>query len=141
MPASQFRQRNAPLGKESIVTTFVSAYVKTLGQLDTEFGIATVVAERLADNHIEIRLEDQDGLTMGVVSTNPHRCNTADNEFLMKETGDGETFFYALLATGLFIDTGRRVHRGFLSSPVWAIKDEVLVPRTRTRQVCALLRA
>lgn len=119
----------------------MTAFVKTVGTVDTEFGIANIVAERLLDNHLEIRLEDQDGIAIGVVSTNPHRCNTADSEFLMRETGDGEAFFYALLATGLFIDTGRRVHRGFLSSPVWAIEDTALVPRTRTRQVCALLRS
>lgn len=119
----------------------MSAFVKRFATMDTEFGVATLVATRREDDHLEVRLEDQDGLVMGVVSWNPHRCNTAANEFLMKEFGDGETFFYALLATGFFVDTGRRVYRGLVSAPVWSLRNDEHVPRTRTRQVCSLLRA
>ena len=58
----------------------------------------------------------------------------------MKEFGSGEQYFYELLATGLFVDTGRRVYKGLISAPVWALKHDDHVPRTRTRQVCSLLR-
>jgi hypothetical protein len=119
----------------------MSASVKRFAKMDTEFGVATLVATRREDDHLEVHLEDQEGLVMGVVSWNPHRCKTAPNEFLMKEFGAGQQFFYDLLATGLFVDTGRRVYRGLISAPVWSLKHDEHVPRTRTRQVCSLLRA
>ena len=116
-------------------------FAKKIGHLDTEFGVATLVATRLDDNHIEVHLEFCAGLPQQVISWNPHRCNTAANEFLMKEAGAGEQFFDAVLASGLFIDTGRRVWHGFQSAPVWAIKDPANLPPLRTRKVCALLMA
>jgi hypothetical protein len=119
----------------------MSAFVKRFASVDTEFGVASLVATRRQDDHLEIHLEDQDGLVMGVVSWNPHSCPTAANEFLMKEFGAGEVFFYTLLATGLFVDTGRRVYRGLVSAPVWALSNDEHVPRTRSHQVCSLLRA
>ena len=118
----------------------MAAFVKRFATIDTEFGLANLVATRREDNNLEITLEDQDGLVVGVVSWNPHRCNVAAHEFLMKEFGDGETHFYALLSTGLFVDTGRRVYKGLISAPVWALKHDDHVPRTRNRQVCSLLR-
>jgi hypothetical protein len=118
----------------------MAAFVKHFATIDTEFGLANLVATRRQDGNLEVHLEDSDGLVLGVVSWNPHHCNTQPDEFLMKEFGSGEQFFYELLATGLFIDTGRRVYRGLISAPVWALKHDDHVPRTRNRQVCSLLR-
>ena len=114
-------------------------FTKKIGSVVTEFGVAALVGTRLEDNHIEVHLEIDSILSRQVLSWNPHRCDTAANEFLMKESGAGEQFFDAILASGLFIDTGRRVNRGFRSAPVWAIRDQANVPPLRTRKVCALL--
>lgn len=118
----------------------MSAFVKRFATIPTDTGLATLVATRREDDHLEVHLEGGDGVVLGVVSWNPHSCQLAADEFLMKEFGAGEVYFYSLLATGLFVDTGRRVYRGLISAPVWALKNEAHVPRTRV-QVCSLLRA
>ena len=112
---------------------------KLIGCIDTHIGCATLVATRLEDNHLEVHLAFCAGAVHVVLSWNPHRCDTAPDEFLMKENGVAEEFFDAVLASGLFVDTGRRVNRGFQSAPVWALKDPAHVPPLRKAKVCALL--
>jgi hypothetical protein len=110
-----------------------------IGHVETDIGVATLVATRLEDNHLEVHLAFCPSSLKVVLSWNPHRCDTAPDEFLMKESGVAAEFFDAVLASGLFVDTGRRVNRGFQSAPVWALKNLAHVPPLRKAKVCALL--
>jgi hypothetical protein len=50
----------------------------------------------------------------------PH-INLHTNEILVKTWSENEPFAKAALASGLFVDTGKRVHNGFVVAPIWTI--------------------
>ena len=105
--------------------------MKKIGAVETEYGIAHVNVGRYPKGGaIYVQLNDLDGQAMTTLSTNlrPYGASIADDEFCVKTWSENESLIPAMKASGLFVDTGKRVSSGHVVSPVWGFVDPRHVP-------------
>lgn len=97
---------------------------------ETPFGDAVVMLATYlrADGPMAVFLVDSEaGDRIGVLSVNlPESAELAEGEFCAKTWSENEPLVRPALASGLFEDTGRRVHAGFVEAQVWRLVGEVL---------------
>ena len=114
---------------------------RTIGEIELAgLGRAVVHAGRYVHGgQIAITLTDAAGFEpIGIFSVNlaANGVSLAKDEFAVKGWSENAPLFAPMLASGLFRDTGRRILTGYVSAPIWRIKDPAHVPpleRARTR--------
>jgi len=62
---------------------------------------------------------------LAILTVNLPEEDLSDGEFFVKTWGENEEISVEALASGLFIDTGRRVKTGHCEAQVWQFKEEV----------------
>lgn len=65
------------------------------------------------------------GEPLGILTVNVVDHFPAPGEVYVKTWSENSEWAPSLLTTGLFEDTGRRIHTGFVEAQVWKYSDEV----------------
>lgn len=105
--------------------------MKTIGRANTVYGKVLIRVGRYpAGGALYVDLFNKADGPVTTLSTNlvPYGAAVASDEFTVKCWSENEPVIDAMLATGLFEDTGRRIPTGYVTAPVWRIKDARLVP-------------
>jgi len=92
----------------------VSMFGKTY---NTVFSTARYKGGRIA---IEL-IGEKDGEPFAMLTVNIPEVPLKEYEFLIKNWSENEDIAKAALASGFFIDTGKRVSSGFEQAPIWEI--------------------
>lgn len=71
---------------------------------------------------LAIQYIGDDGL-LAVLTVNIPDADLEDGEFAIKNWSGNESVAQAAMATGLFIDTGKRIPTGFVEAQVWRFKE------------------
>lgn len=102
------------------------------GQVQTRFGMADILVGRYpAGGAICVVLRSaESGEQITTFSTNlrPSGHTTARDEFHAKVWDGNEELIAPLLASGLFVDTGKRAQAGFAEAQVWMFTNPAQVP-------------
>lgn len=62
-----------------------------------------------------------DGEPFGTLTVNIPEASVLSGEIIVKTWSENEAMAAAALASGLFRDTGRRIHTGFVQAQVWEV--------------------
>jgi hypothetical protein len=98
----------------------------SLGTIETPYGLAEVKLTRYPKGGaLAVFLECEDGEPLAVFSVNlgPYGVPTAPEEFCAKTYSENEPLVEPLLATGWFEQTGRTARSGFVTVPIWRLRD------------------
>lgn len=126
--------RGAPCRANSIGAFHVS-YPQT-----SRFGVATIYGPALicigrypTGGAIAVQLisDDEDSPEpLATFSTNlvPYGAVLGPDEFNVKSWSENQALVAPMLATGLFEDTGRSTPSGYVTSPIWRLKERSLIP-------------
>lgn len=99
----------------------------------------TVAVRLYTDMHVAVHLNAaDDGLRYASLSTNIRHAPIADDEFAVSSGLVPEDVCQALLGTGAFADTGRVIHSGHATFPIWRITDQQLVGQVMSMRVDAV---
>lgn len=71
------------------------------------------------DGHLALLILNESGEHYVVLSVNIPGVQLATDEVLVKTWAENEDIAAAVLKTGAFVDTGRRVQAGFVEAQVW----------------------
>jgi hypothetical protein len=71
---------------------------------------------------IALTVVADDGVPFLTLTTNIEQAPLRDGEFCVKVWSENEPYIADILASGLFVDTGRRVVAGFTEAHVWRLK-------------------
>ena len=63
-------------------------------------------------------IDETEGCPFCMLSVNMS-AELGDEEFVVKDWSENEEVAVAALASGLFVDTGRKVQVGFVEAPIW----------------------
>ena len=74
-----------------------------------------------------MQLNAPDGAVAAILTVNIPECDKLlrPGEFFVKTWSENETIAKEALASGLFVDTGRRVESGFVEAQIWRFSDDV----------------
>jgi len=95
-------------------------------RFNTPDGVVRVVITKYPDSNLAVKLENTEHEPLATLSVNiPDQAHTLwPGEFFAKVWMENIPLAYAALASGLFEDTGRRIHTGFVIAPVWKVAYE-----------------
>ncbi|MDO3615353.1 hypothetical protein Q3O97_05805 [Ralstonia pseudosolanacearum] len=112
---------------------------QVIGAGTASYPAGVTVAVRLyTDMHVAVHLNAaDDGLRYASLSTNIRHAPIADDEFAVSSGLVPEDVCQALLDTGAFADTGRVIHSGHATFPIWRITDQQLVGQVVSMRVDA----
>ena len=98
-----------------------------IGRFETPFGVAFAERCQYSNGDIAVQLIMLDGQALGMLSINVSECTDqlGDDEFFAKTYSENEALVGPALASGLFEDTGRTVRSGYLSFPIWRLRQAV----------------
>ncbi|MBK6616554.1 hypothetical protein [Ottowia sp.] len=105
--------------------------MNVIGQVATSFGVANIGVGRYpagGDIFVQLTLLDGQPLTTFSVNLRPYGGVTARDEFHVKNWDGNEQLVEPMLATGLFVDTGRRTRCEYIEAPVWFFPNPAQVP-------------
>lgn len=79
-----------------------------------------------AGGRMALQLNMPDGQLAAVLTVNIPECDKllGPGEFFIKTWSENEEIAKEALASGLFVDTGRRVENGFVEAQIWKWADE-----------------
>jgi hypothetical protein len=80
------------------------------------------------DGHLALLILNESGEHYAVLSVNIPGVQLAPDEVLIKTWAENKDIAAAVLETGAFVDTGRRVKTGFVEAQVW----QLVVPLGRS---------
>jgi len=93
--------------------------------IQTRFGLGLMQKAAYPNGRLALRLIDyDDGSPIAVLTTNIPSAKLEPGEFLVKTWSENETIAEACLASGFFVDTGKRVKTGFTEAHIWRFSDE-----------------
>ncbi|HUT79506.1 MAG TPA: hypothetical protein VM285_17550 [Polyangia bacterium] len=92
-------------------------------QVETRWGRADVVRGEYGNGRLALQLLGPNGRAIAVLTVNLPEEELAEGEFFVKTWRENEGIAAAALASGLFVDTGRRVPTGFVEAQVWRFAE------------------
>lgn len=96
--------------------------MKKIGTISTHGETLAVNIGEYAGGRPAIQLDDNEtGEPYLTISVNVPHAEIADGEILAKTWSENESLRGPLLASGLFVDTGKRVPCGFAEAEVWTL--------------------
>jgi hypothetical protein len=97
--------------------SFVS---KTWGVVHIEEGNYT------DSGRLALILRDTEEARLATLTVNLPDCKLEPGEFFVKNWSENQELAAEAMASGLFIDTGKRAQSGFVQPPIWKFKERVL---------------
>jgi hypothetical protein len=92
-----------------------------IGNIEADGNNLSVHVEQYAANQPKVvQIYDDEG-PYCTLSVNIPGTQLAEDEFLIKTWSENESLRGPVLASGLFLDTGRRVQAGFAQAEVWML--------------------
>ena len=91
-------------------------------EFKTQFGMVDVDIQHHYSNQRKAILLMQEGGAVAVLSVNLHDQILLEGEFFIKTWSENYQIAQDALASGLFIDTGKRVKAGYCEASVWRFK-------------------
>jgi len=93
-------------------------------EFKTEFGRVTVeVSEYTNNGRVALILNDAEtGEQVTVLTVNLPDATLEEGEFAVKDWTENKSIARDALASGYFVDTGKRIATGFVQAPVWRLK-------------------
>lgn len=75
-------------------------------------------------NRMALLLIHNDGCRLATLTTNMPEHDLEEGEFFVKDWSENQELAAEAMASGLFVDTGKRVGSGHVPVPVWKFKQE-----------------
>lgn len=87
-----------------------------------------VLGKYIKGGQLHVALVGPEGDPCGDFSTNgkAYGAQLGEDEFCVKTWSENEDMVEPMMGTGLFEDTGRRCHSGYVEVPIWRFKRELL---------------
>ncbi|AQH05527.1 hypothetical protein A9R05_41605 (plasmid) [Burkholderia sp. KK1] len=98
--------------------------MRTIGTISTHGETLAVNIGEYSGGRLAIQLDDSEtGDPYLTISVNVPHAEIADGEILVKTWAENESLRGPLLASGLFVDTGKRVRSSFAEAEVWTLAN------------------
>jgi len=79
------------------------------------------VAKYTDNSRTALQIINEEG-PVGVLTVNLSDEPLLENELFIKTWGGNEMILQDVIATGLFVDTGKSASTGFVKAPIWSLK-------------------
>ena len=92
--------------------------------LDVKIGSETFNVALLRESYTNNRMAipaiiSDNGEPFAILSVNIPDIMLQENEVIIKNWSENETLAAAAMASGCFVDTGKRIRTGFVEAPIW----------------------
>lgn len=93
-------------------------------QIKTIYGMAELVFDYYYNGRTAILLRDvEDGSPIATLTVNIPEVLLDAGEFCVKNWSENESIARDCMASGLFVDTGKRFPTGRVKAPIWKMKE------------------